>query len=407
MKCRGYFLFTSLVTVLSFGHILSLLATPAGFRWCCISEAEVSKCLHLANVTSHQIARFARVTCIHGSNVTNCIDMVGSGNADFITLGEKNIYQAGSKHGLVPVVAEDYGKHEEGLESYSVALIQSNLSDGATINSLKDRKSCHPAAGDAVGWTAPVGLLIGRGVIQWDGCNPYQSSGEYFDQSCVPGALSTEYNPQNSNPMSLCAICTNQKTCPRNVSERYFGYHGAYRCLTEGPGDVAFVSHLTVFELTGVENDFNPGRDFKLLCLDGTRTDVGAFQQCNLARIPSRVVMTRPGSMVKSLKQWLLRLDEYCRTNPHFFQMFNSSTYGGKDLLFADSTVKLIDVKEKNTTQAWLGEKYYFALQSLSSCPEVLAVSRSLTVRLKPRGTGKFISIEFIIVVLTLYCCLT
>ena len=22
---------------------------------------------------------------------------------------------------------------------------------------------------------------------QWDGCNPYQSSGEYFDQSCVPG----------------------------------------------------------------------------------------------------------------------------------------------------------------------------------------------------------------------------
>ena len=111
--------------------------------------------------------------------------------------------------------------------------------------------------------------------------------------------------------------------------------------------------------------------------------------------------------MVKSLKQWLLRLDEYCRTNPHFFQMFNSSTYGGKDLLFADSTVKLIDVKEKNTTQAWLGEKYYFALQSLSSCPEVLAVSRSLTVRLKPRGTGKFISIEFITVVLTLYCCLT
>lgn len=84
-------------------------------------------------------------------------------------------------------MAEDYGKLEEGLESYSVALIQSNLSDGATMNSLKDRKSCHPAAGDAVGWTAPVGLLIGRGVIQWDGCNPYQSSGEYFDQSCVPG----------------------------------------------------------------------------------------------------------------------------------------------------------------------------------------------------------------------------
>ena len=84
---------TCLVTIVNFFsfpvHLFS------GFRWCCISEAEVSKCLHLANVTSHQIARFARVTCIHGSNVTNCINMVGSGNADFITLGQKNIYQAG------------------------------------------------------------------------------------------------------------------------------------------------------------------------------------------------------------------------------------------------------------------------------------------------------------------------
>lgn len=404
-KCRGY-LFQSLVTVLSFGHILSSLATPAGFRWCCVSEAEVSKCLHLANVTS-QIAWFRGMICIHGNNVTNCVKMVGHGTADFITLGEENIYQAGSKHDLVPVVAEDYGKQEEGLESYSVALIRSNLSEGVSMNSLKDTKSCHPAAGDSVGWTAPVGLLIGRGVIQWNGCNPYQSTGEYFDQSCVPGALSNEYNPQNSNPTGLCAICTNQKTCPRNVSERYFGYHGAYRCLTEGAGDVAFVSHLTVFQHTGVENDFNPGRDFKLLCSDGTRADVGTFQTCNLARIPSRVVMARPGGMVKSLKQWLLRLDEYCRTNPHFFQMFNSSTYGGKDLLFADSTVKLIDVKEKNTTQTWLGEEFYFALQSLSSCPEVLVASRSLTVRIEPRRTGQFISTEFISLVLTLYCCLT
>ena len=85
------------------------------------------------------------------------------------------------------------------------------------------------------------------------------------------GALSNTYNPYNSNPTSLCAICSNHKTCPRNVSERYYGYQGAYRCLTEGAGDVAFVSHLTVFDFTGKDNDFNPGKDFKLLCPDGTR----------------------------------------------------------------------------------------------------------------------------------------
>lgn len=96
----------------------------------------------------------------------------------------------GTVYGLVPVVAEDYGNHEEGLKSYSVALIRSNLSEDISLKSLKGSKSCHPAAGDSVGWTAPVGLLIGQGVMQWSGCNPYQSTGEFFDQSCVPGLWS-------------------------------------------------------------------------------------------------------------------------------------------------------------------------------------------------------------------------
>ena len=34
---------------------------------------------------------------------------------------------------------------------------------------------------------------------------------------------------------------------------------------------MAFVSHMTVFEFTGIDNDLNPGSDFKLLCPDGTR----------------------------------------------------------------------------------------------------------------------------------------
>lgn len=88
--------------------------------------------------------------------------------------------------------------------------------------------------------------------------------------------------------MSLCAICFHRKTCPSNVSERYFGDQGAYRCLTEGAGDVAFVSHLTVFDFTGRDNDLNPGKDFNLLCLDGTRAGKQKFRSfmcvCNCPR---------------------------------------------------------------------------------------------------------------------------
>jgi len=95
--------------------------------------------------------------------------------------------RTGVQHGLVPVVSEDYGKHEQGLSSYAVALIKTNLSKEISLKSLKGRKSCHPAAGDSVGWTAPVGLLIENEAMQWEECNPYQSAGEYFQQSCVPG----------------------------------------------------------------------------------------------------------------------------------------------------------------------------------------------------------------------------
>jgi len=55
----------------------------------------MSKCQHLTNVTS-QIAWNIRITCVHGRNVTNCIRMVGNGIADVITLGEEQIYQAGT-----------------------------------------------------------------------------------------------------------------------------------------------------------------------------------------------------------------------------------------------------------------------------------------------------------------------
>ena len=92
------------------------------------------------------------------------------------------------QHGLVPVVAEDYGKHEEGLSDYAVALIRSNLSQDTSFPSLTNLKSCHPSAGDSVGWQVPVGLLIAnRGAVDWKDCDPFQYSANFFVESCVPG----------------------------------------------------------------------------------------------------------------------------------------------------------------------------------------------------------------------------
>lgn len=50
------------------------------------------------------------------------------------------------------------------------------------------------------------------------------------------------------------------------------------------------------------------------------------------------------------------------------FQMFDSATYSGKNLLFKDSTTALVPITNQ-TYQAWLGEEYLHAMQGLGCDP--------------------------------------
>jgi len=131
-------------------------------------------------------------------------------------------------------------------------------------------------------------------------------------------------------------------------------------------------------------------------------TEVGAFKECNLARIPSRVVISRPSDNVLELKRRLLRLDRELRKKPNVFQLFNSSTYGDRDLLFKDSTVKLIHLKERNTTKRWLGEKYFLGLKTLSSCRYMAVVSTSFADKSESLRRKRFSLISLTIIVFAL-----
>lgn len=58
------------------------------------------------------------------------------------------------------------------------------------------------------------------------------------------------------------------------------------------------------------------------------------------------------------------------QTNPQQFQMFNSTKYNPyKDKMFSDSTVKLVDVGEKDSYDKWLGQQYQDDLKALH-CPK-------------------------------------
>ena len=66
-------------------------------------------------------------------------------------------------------------------------------------------------------------------------------------KACAPGVHSAEFEIRDQDDYweysHLCDLCHGSAGhyCERNHGEDYFGHTGAFRCLVEGGGNVAFV----------------------------------------------------------------------------------------------------------------------------------------------------------------------
>ncbi|XP_006753484.1 PREDICTED: melanotransferrin [Myotis davidii] len=302
--------------------------------------------------------------CVQGASADHCVQLITAGEADAITLDGGAIYEAGKEHGLKPVVGEVYDQ-EVGTSYYAVAVVK--RSSNLTINTLKGVKSCHTGINRTVGWNVPVGYLVESGSLSVMGCDVLRAVSEYFGGSCVPGAGETSYSK------SLCRLCrgnaAGEGVCDKSPLERYYDYSGAFRCLAEGAGDVAFVKHSTVLENTDGKTLPSWGqellsRDFQLLCLDGSRADVTGWRHCHLARVPAHAVVVRAdtdGGLIFRLLNEGQRLFSHENSS---FQMFSSEAYGQKNLLFKDATSELVPIATQ-TYEAWLGPEYLRAMKGL------------------------------------------
>lgn len=183
-----------------------------------------------------------------------------------------DVYTAGLNYNLMPFMSEIYNL--DTPEYYVIAVTKEEDPD-TELTYLKGKYTCHTGINTAAGWVIPLAFLISNGMIRSYGCNSIRAAAEYFTKSCVPGAISAEYNtgvPYDN----MCGLChgSSYRYCRRDASEDYFGHTGAFRCLVEGGGQVAFVKHTTVIENTdGKKKDYwvrNTFRDeFELLCPDG------------------------------------------------------------------------------------------------------------------------------------------
>ena len=73
----------------------------------------------------------------------------------------------------------------------------------------------------------------------------------------ITDVKTSTYDSEGTNPSNLCDLCKDE--C--NKTGNYSGYSGAFQCLKDGMGDVAFIKHTTV-----PPADAN---QFMYLCKDG------------------------------------------------------------------------------------------------------------------------------------------
>ncbi|XP_061549609.1 serotransferrin-like isoform X2 [Phycodurus eques] len=331
--------------LLLLSYLAAVLSAPTEHvRWCVKSDKEQQKCSDLA-------AKAPVFFCVQKADSKGCIEAIHAGTADAITLDGGDVYTAGLENfKLHPIIAEDYGAASDSCY-YAVAVVKKGTDFG--IRDLAGKRSCHTGLGKSAGWNIPIGTLIKLGVLKWGGIEDQTieaAVGNFFSRSCAPGA---------EKGSKLCKGC--KEDCSRSHDEPYYDYGGAFQCLVADAGDVAFVKHLTVPD--------SEKANYELLCVDNTRAPIDNYKECHLARVPAHAVVTRQDPALADLIWRSV-------TTVQGFNLFSSAAYApAKNLMFKDSTQKLVRLPPNTNSFLYLGASYMSTIRSLNK--EITAAGSS------------------------------
>ncbi|UYV68315.1 MFI2 [Cordylochernes scorpioides] len=410
-------------------------------RLCVVSEAEYSKCNRMSTAFRGQMLK-PDLACVRGHSHVHCMQLIQEQSADlaFWTLEmstlldkemnrclealkkhqaidvnyidflevDKDVQVAGEQsieeivkevmgkeedeeYGLIPVVAEQYNLPDPAF--YVVAVARQPDKDTDLLY-LKGKTSCHTGIKQAAGWIIPMSFLITNDRMRAFGCNAPRAAAEFFQKSCVPGAMSREhtFGTNAGSIHNLCDLChgSSHSFCSRDSSEPFYGNSGALRCLVEGGGQIAFVRHTTISENTAGRNQAWWSRplmpaDFELLCRDGTRRLYNESKQCNLGKVPSNAIVTspsKPEAVIEAYIELFLYAQQYygSKYSERFtFKMFVSPN-DYQDLIFQDATQQLRKIEpERRDYKTYLGFDFLQSVRVVDCTAGAGTISLSAT----------------------------
>ena len=179
------------------------------------------------------------------------IEALRFGHADIAILDGGAAWMAWQQHGFDAILAD---QKSDGSTYYIASAWVLNDSDIHSLDDLQGKDSCHTGWLKSAGMLMPMGYMIGHGMIEVSGANEDIDSlrttiENYFGNASIPSS-----------------------------GDPYYGYSGAFRCMTEGAGDVAFAK-TTSFE------DHCDGNNW---CLD--HSDYRMLQPA-FGKVPSHPIM--------------------------------------------------------------------------------------------------------------------
>ena len=147
------------------------------------------------------------------SSSNAAIEAVRFGHADAAFLDGGAAFVAWKSHGLEAILADT---KSDGSTYYTAAGWVLNSSNITSLEQLEDSNSCHTGWLKSAGMLMPMGYMIGQGMVEVQGGSDDIES----LRTTIENHFGTAIIPESG--------------------AQYYGYSGAFECMTVGEGDVAF-----------------------------------------------------------------------------------------------------------------------------------------------------------------------